>query len=519
MNQLTAIIPFLNEGAEIERTVASIRDTAGDAVDILLINDCSQDDTDYETVAKQYNARYHHNTERQGVARSRDIGVELCETPYFILFDGHMRFYHNNWWTAVTEALDNNDRAVYCLKCYPLNEQFELIKTETVGATIKMDENAGGAILDAEWNYTDNTPDEPLTPIPCVLGACYALSKRYWHHLKGLTGLRTYGSDEAYLSLKTWLEGGKCILMKEIHVGHIFRSALPYPVPNTDTIYNKLLIAETILPVAYKNRVFHELRRSNEEEYNKAFQLLCENRQLVAELKEYYKEIFTCNVETFIEPEKGQDVSLPVYVINLPERLDRRQHTEEQFLNKSEFELVWVDAISHPIGAVGLWQSIVKAVKMAMERDDDVMIICEDDHEFTSAYNKDYLFANIAASHEQGAELLSGGIGGFGTAVSVAPNRYWVDWLWCLQFTVIFKPLFQKILDYDFKDTDTTDGALSAIAGDKMVMYPFISIQKDFGYSDVTSHNNSPGAITNFFREADFKMGMIHHIAHKFKEK
>ena len=300
MNLLTAIIPFLNEGAEIERTVASIRDTAGNAVDILLINDCSQDDTDYQAVARQYHARYHHNAERQGVARSRDIGVELCETPYFILFDGHMRFYHNNWWQVITEALQNNDRAVYCLKCYPLNEQYELVKTESMGANINMDKNARGNILNAEWRYKDDMPDEPLIPIPCILGACYAVSKRYWHHLKGLTGLRTYGSDEAYLSLKTWLEGGKCMLMKDIHVGHIFRDRHPYAVCAADVIYNKLLMAETILPVEYKKTVFRGMRQGNEEEFNKAFQLLCENRQQVAELKAYYKEIFTCSVDTFM---------------------------------------------------------------------------------------------------------------------------------------------------------------------------------------------------------------------------
>ena len=209
---------------------------------------------------------------------------------------------------------------------------------------------------------------------------------------------------------------------------------------------------------------------------------------------------------------------LPVYAINLKERTERRAHIEEQFRDKTEFELIWIDAVSHPIGGAGLWQSMVNAVKMAMERNDDIMIICEDDHEFTPTYSKEYLFSSVAAAYEQGAELLSGGIGGFGVAVPVAPHRYWVDWLWCIQFIVVYKPLFQKILDYDFKDTDTTDGVLSAIAKDKMVMYPFISIQRDFGYSDVTAHNDeNKGLITNFFRQADYKMGMVHHITHRFK--
>lgn len=36
--------------------------------------------------------------------------------------------------------------------------------------------------------------------------------------------------------------------------------------------------------------------------------------------------------------------------------------------------------MEHRVGAVGLWQSIVRAVETAISNDDDTMIICEDDH-------------------------------------------------------------------------------------------------------------------------------------------
>lgn len=45
------------------------------------------------------------------------------------------------------------------------------------------------------------------------------------------------------------------------------------------------------------------------------------------------------------------------------------------------------------------------------------------------------------------------------------------------------------MLDYSFQDTDTADGVISKLATNKMVIYPFISEQKDFGYSDVTQSN------------------------------
>lgn len=217
--------------------------------------------------------------------------------------------------------------------------------------------------------------------------------------------------------------------------------------------------------------------------------------------------------------EAESDYYLPVYVINLKDREDRRKHIKAQFRGKKEFKLTWIDAVEHPIGAVGLWKSMVKAVETAIENDDDIMIICEDDHTFTSEYSKDYLLASIVGANEQGAELLSGGIGGFGTAVPVASNRYWVDWFWSTQFVVVFKPLFQKILDYDFKDTDTADGVLSAIAKDRMTMYPFVSIQTDFGYSDVTRSNNEiSGMVDHLFRKADYRLSIVHRVAQKFRK-
>lgn len=127
---------------------------------------------------------------------------------------------------------------------------------------------------------------------------------------------------------------------------------------------------------------------------------------------------------------------LPVYVINLKDRTERKQHIMEQFQGKPEFKLMWI------------------------------------------------------------------------------------DWFWCTQFIVVFKSLFRKILDYNFKDNDTADGVLSVLVKDKMTVYPFISIQKNFGYSDVTRSNNDiSGLIDNLFQQSDHRLKMIHYVTHKFRNK
>ena len=205
------------------------------------------------------------------------------------------------------------------------------------------------------------------------------------------------------------------------------------------------------------------------------------------------------------------DISISTYIINLKERTDRLDYVLSQFAGKPEFDIHPVEACTHSIGAVGLWHSIVKIIHQVNDGEDDVIIICEDDHTFTDEYDRNRFIQNVIDAAGQGVELLSGGIGGFGNAVPITSERYWIDWLWCTQFIVLYRPIYKKILDYEFKDTDTADGVLSEITSHKMVLYPFISIQKDFDYSDVTRANDEiSGKITEHFNQADEKMNIYH---------
>ena len=78
-------------------TVKSVRETAGDKVDIITINDCSTDGFPYRERLQSYSVVYLENEVRMGVAASRDYGINYCTTPYFLLLDGHMRFYDAAW--------------------------------------------------------------------------------------------------------------------------------------------------------------------------------------------------------------------------------------------------------------------------------------------------------------------------------------------------------------------------------------------------------------------------------------
>ncbi len=291
---LTAIIPFLNEGAEVFNTVESIRNTS-ENVDIILINDASTDGYDYRAVAERFGAVYVEHSERKGVAASRDEGVEMCETEYFILLDAHMRFYQNDWVDRIKQAVDRDSRALYCCQTVILakNDDGEVSVKECnppYGAYINF---STPEVLNPSWNHFVSQADQDVVDIPCVLGASYVCCKAYWQKLKGLEGLRSYGLDEPLISLKVWLEGGRCRLVRNVKVGHIYRPQLPYEVKSFDYVFNQLYIAELLFDSSLKYQVFSCVQSHYPNHFDQALQEIDRSANKIEEQKSYFKSIFS----------------------------------------------------------------------------------------------------------------------------------------------------------------------------------------------------------------------------------
>lgn len=204
-----------------------------------------------------------------------------------------------------------------------------------------------------------------------------------------------------------------------------------------------------------------------------------------------------------------EDITISTYVNNLPERTDRRECVIQTFKDHPEFDLHIMNAVKRPRGADGLWESIVRIVKQAQEDEEEVIIICEDDHVFTPDYNRDVFLTNVINAGRLGCHILYGGIGNYHNVVPITNHLLWVDWSWCAQFMVVYKPAFRVILDAKFGEKDVADEFLSTLLPNKMVVYPFISVQKEFGYSDVTASNNKPGTITKYFVDTKKRIDTI----------
>lgn len=287
-NSLTIIIPFLNERDEVEKTVRSVRKHVGGLVDIIVINDQSNDGYNYRKKLKKYNVIYIYNVKRKGVAASRDLGIRLCKTPYFLLLDAHMRFYNSNWLEIIINLLKRNDRRILCCQTRFLgkrnNRVYRLNKCPwTYGA--KLHFSHSNYIPEIKWNYVESCPDSSLEVVPAILGAGYAASKRYWLKLGGLEGLKYYGNDETFLSLKVGCEGGKCVLLKDVIIGHVYRDKSPYKRYNEEEVYNYLFMAYVLFPQSLLCQSHAISLKKDRNLYLKAFLLFKERKKEIETIK------------------------------------------------------------------------------------------------------------------------------------------------------------------------------------------------------------------------------------------
>lgn len=348
-SKLTIIIPFANEKDEVENTVNSIRYYSDNDVDIIVINDASDDNYNYEDCLRKYNVKYVVNERRMGVAASRDIGVNLCKTDFFLLLDAHMRFYETGWVKTIIHELEKDSRALLCAQTKVLkvsDTDHSIVDGEQDGQYLGAYINFYDLIeyLEPQWAYARaKLPVNYNIPIfiPCVLGAGYASSKKYWQYLNGLNGLLSYGSDEVLMSLKVWLEGGRCKLLHNVIIGHIYRISSPFEHHIEKRIYNRLYISYITCPVEYKKKLCAVEQIQHSKDYFEAWLLFYRNFDKIESDKSEFTKKTTTRFYDF-------------EIFNRQRRFQEKESvkTKEKILQKSILYIISRVNLSNDIGFV-----------------------------------------------------------------------------------------------------------------------------------------------------------------------
>lgn len=238
---LTIVIPFLNEGDNLRRTLDSLYHTIDIAeFEVIVLNDASTDQFDYHRVIAGFpRIRYQTNQQRLGVSGCRELGVALAVYPAIMFLDAHMKFLQSNWASKMLAAIMSQPDHLFCTKTIAINPQWEVLTAHPVGAgcALTLDGNEPQQWLEPLWLQGPDNRHQ----VPCILGAVYGFQKQFYHAIGGLIGLAQWGYDEQFLSIKAFLAGGRCEVLGDICVGHLYREKQPYPIAFRHIAYNKRL--------------------------------------------------------------------------------------------------------------------------------------------------------------------------------------------------------------------------------------------------------------------------------------
>lgn len=94
--------------------------------------------------------------------------------------------------------------------------------------------------------------------MPAAIGACYVMSRRSLEKLGGISPLlSTWGYDDIDLSIRSWITGLGVKCVRGARVGHLYRTAFPYPVHFDDLEFNQ----NTMLRSIFEEPTIHAMMK------------------------------------------------------------------------------------------------------------------------------------------------------------------------------------------------------------------------------------------------------------------
>lgn len=292
--KLSIVLATLNE-SDLPNTIQSIRDTAGDKPECIIVDDCSS------MPVQSPHAKVIHNPMRCGVGPSRHIGALAASGEYLLITDAHVRF-EAGWYEEALRRIEGRPRTLHCAHCIGWNSKVSMADSTQhfFGGTLNVfgpDRSGNGKmqVMETIWGPKDR-PDD--AEIPCCMGACYFIPRDWFLHLGALRFLRYWGEDETMLSVKCWLAGGDVRYFDKVRIGHRF--LLPgerqrFGVPVGWPTYNKLFAIHTLLErdrdIGTKLCILLE-KHTEKKEWVAAYAFLRENYYLVEQEQAYNHTIF-----------------------------------------------------------------------------------------------------------------------------------------------------------------------------------------------------------------------------------
>lgn len=311
MTKASFIIPFYNDIYSAIETAKTAITSTKVLLEIIFVDDGSSEGYDPK-IFYEY-GRLLVLEENYGVGYAFDMGVSEAQHEIIFLSGADIRFkYNQDWANILIDKLEPN--SISCVTCLSLTPTKKDIYRENItkryGADllfyvdnkdVKNKPDNYRDIIAAKWlGYKDlKVKNGDKYEIPCILGAFYVTTRSWYKYIKGFAAHKKWGCLEPYISLKTWLAGGKCFVVPEVEVGHIFNRKPNRNTPVHYVLYNKMMAAVTCFSRAEEKK-FIEYLGTNDIIHKAKIELMNNQAQLDY-LYNYYKSIFKITPKEYLE--------------------------------------------------------------------------------------------------------------------------------------------------------------------------------------------------------------------------
>lgn len=244
---ISVVIVAFNEGALLRRTVEALEATAPAHTELVVIDDGSTDGcTDFLRIDRPRVMM--RRTDRQGVARARNLGARTARGEYLVFTDAHVTPEHADWWSPLHDALVRAEVGAVAPAISVEGQR------EVKGYGFVLDDvTLGGAWL----------PRMGTAPyvVPALPGAFLAMRRDVFERVGGFDdGLLLFGFDDVELGLRLWLLGYQLLVVPQVTIAHHFRQTSPYQRDGAAFVHNRLRMARIHLGDARLRRVLDDAR-------------------------------------------------------------------------------------------------------------------------------------------------------------------------------------------------------------------------------------------------------------------
>jgi GT2 family glycosyltransferase len=228
---VSIVVPALNEGANLRRTIDGLAASLPSESEIIVVNDGSTDgcceflrDSDAVRLLEPVSPGV-----RVGAAAARNRGAKIATGEILIFLDAHVDV--SNGWAQPLITAARDPRVGAAAPGISV-----MGRPECCGFGLRF-RDAG---LGVEWLPPPRAaPEAPLLP-----GACLAIRREVFEAAGGFdAGLVRWGSEDAELSLRLWTAGFALRVVPEVTIAHLFREKHPYAIDWTTVLHNTLRLA------------------------------------------------------------------------------------------------------------------------------------------------------------------------------------------------------------------------------------------------------------------------------------